>query len=154
MGKRTLEDILTDGMKHNGGGRESLVRLLSDVNHESGSISESDMRAIAEKTKLSPAEVESVASFYSFLSRTPRGRHCVRLCNTISCHMQDARAVLQAVEKELGIKAGETTPDGRITLETTSCLGLCDQSPAILVDETAYSKLTPEMACTIVRGLN
>jgi NADH:ubiquinone oxidoreductase subunit E len=68
--------------------------------------------------------------------------------------MQDALAVLRAVEKELGIKAGETTPDGRITLETTSCLGLCDQSPAILVNETAYSKLTPEMACAIVRGLN
>ncbi len=68
--------------------------------------------------------------------------------------MKGSAGILAALEKELGITAGHTTPDGRITLETTSCIGLCDQSPAMLVDDTPHSRLTPESACEIVRGLS
>jgi NADH:ubiquinone oxidoreductase subunit E len=67
--------------------------------------------------------------------------------------MKESGAILSALEKDLGIGEGGTTPDGRVTLETTNCLGLCDQSPAMLVDDVAYTGLTPAKACEVVRAL-
>jgi NADH:ubiquinone oxidoreductase subunit E len=144
---------VAEGVGSHGGGRGSVLMLLTDVNRELGYVSEEAMREIAKASGVSTAEVQSVASFYSFISTVPRGRHIVRLCRTISCEMKGSAGVLAAIEKELGIQAGQTTPDGTVTLETTSCLGLCDKSPAMLVDDTPHSGLTPEKACEIVRGL-
>ncbi len=154
MPARPLNQIVAEGAAKYGRTQEGVLRLLTDVNRETGSVSEEAVSAIAKACGVSTAEVQSVATFYSFLSLKPRGRHIVRLCRTISCSMKGSECILSAVEKELGISAGQTTPDGRITLETTSCIGLCDQSPAMLVDDTAHSRLTPEKACEIVRGLN
>ncbi len=136
-----------------GRGQESVLRILTDVNRAAGCVSAEAIQAIAKATGVSTAEVQSVATFYSFISLASRGRHIVRLCNTISCAMKGSAGILEAVEKELGISAGQTSPDGRITLETTSCLGLCDRSPAMLVDDTPHTGLTPEGACAILRSL-
>jgi len=149
----TPEQIVEEGLSRYGTGRDAVMQLLTDVNNELGYVPEEAMRAIAGAVGVSNAEIYSVVSFYSFLSTQPRGRHIVRLCNTISCAMKGADKVLAALRDELGINVGETTEDGRVTLETTSCIGLCDQSPAMLVDDVPHSRLTPEMACEIVRGL-
>lgn len=151
---RQAAEIVADGVSLHGAGRGSVLMLLTDVNRECGSVSHEAMREIAGVCKASVAEVLGVATFYSFISIEPRGRHIVRLCETISCRMKGAGEILEAVEKELGIIAGQTTSDGLVTLETTSCLGLCDQSPAMLVDDTPHSRLTPEKACEIVRALS
>lgn len=153
MSGRPISQIIEEGAGRYGRNQEAVLRLLTDVDRELGSVSEEAMAAIAKCCRVSSAEVQSVATFYSFISTRPRGRHLVRLCRTISCSMKGSAGILAALEKELGIAAGQTTPDGRITLETTSCIGLCDQSPAMLVDDTPHSRLTPEMACEIVRGL-
>lgn len=150
---RSAEQIVEEGLSRYGSGREAVMQLLTDVNNELGYVPEEAMRAIAKAVGVSNAEIYSVVSFYSFLSIEPRGRHIVRLCKTISCAMKDSADILDALRGELGIGVGETTEDGRVTLETTSCIGLCDQSPAMLVNDVPHSRLTPEKACEIVRGL-
>lgn len=154
MPARPVSQIVAEGADRYGRNQEGVLRLLTDVNRETGSVSEEAVSSIAKACGVSTAEVQSVATFYSFISLKPRGRHVVRLCRTMSCSMKSSAGILAALEKELGITAGRTTPDGRITLETTSCIGLCDQSPAMLVDDTPHSRLTPERACEIVRGLD
>jgi len=150
---RTPEQVVADAAGRVGSTPDSVLRLLQEVNGELGHVSPESVREISRITGVSTAQVQGVASFYSFLSLRPRGRHIVRLCTTVSCEMKGSERLLEALEKELCICAGETTPDGRVTLETTSCLGLCDKSPAMLVDDVPYSGLTPEKACEIVRGL-
>ena len=150
---RSAEQIVEEGLSRYGSGREAVMQLLTDVNNELGYVPEEAMRAIAKAVGVSNAEIYSVVSFYSFFSIEPRGRHIVRLCKTISCAMKGSADILDALKGELGIGVGETTEDGRVTLETTSCIGLCDQSPAMLADDVPHSRLTPEKACEIVRGL-
>lgn len=146
-------EIVAEGLGEYGSGRERMIQLLTKVNNELGYIPPEAMKGIAEALDVSSAEVYSVVSFYSFLSAEPRGRNIVRVCNTISCEMQGQRAVLEAICGELGIEVGDTTPDGRVTLETTACIGLCDQAPAMLVNETPHTRLTPEKARGIIAGL-
>lgn len=150
---RPIDQIVSDGVARFGGGQGCVLRLLTDMDREHGFVSEDAIRAIAVAAGVSTAEVASVASFYSFISLRPRGRHIVRLCGTVSCDMKGSAGILAALEKELGIRAGETTPDGEVTLETTSCLGLCDKAPAMLVDDLPCVELTPESACEAVRAL-
>ncbi|OPL18251.1 MAG: hypothetical protein AVO35_05225 [Candidatus Aegiribacteria sp. MLS_C] len=150
---RNPVDIVTSAMEKYGSGREAIMQMLTDVNRELGYIPEEAIRAIAAAVGVSNAEIYSVLSFYSFFSTEPRGRNIVRLCNTISCRMAGAGDILAAIEDELGIRAGETTPDDRVTLETTSCIGLCDQGPAMLVNDTPHTRLTPDEARRIIAGL-
>lgn len=150
---RNPVDIVASAMEKYGSGREAIMQMLTDVNRELGYIPEEAIRAIAAAVGVSNAEIYSVLSFYSFFSTEPRGRNIVRLCNTISCRMAGAMDILAAIEDELGIMAGETTQDDRVTLETTSCIGLCDQGPAMLVNDTPHTRLTPEEARRIVAGL-
>lgn len=150
---RRPEDVVSAAVVKHGSGREAVMGILTDVNREFGYIPEDAIKAVARTVNVSNAEVYSVLSFYSFFSVKPRGRNIVRLCNTISCEMSGSGDILDAIEKEFGIKAGETTADGRITLETTSCIGLCDQSPAMLVNDTPHTRLTPEQTRRILAGL-
>lgn len=146
-------DIVKEALQKYGSEREAIMQLLTRVNEEMGWIPEEAITAIAEATDVSAAEVYSVVSFYSFFSTRPRGRNIVRLCSTISCAMAGQDRVLAALVDEFGIEPFETTEDGRITIETTPCIGLCDQAPAMLVNGEPHVKLTPEKACEIVRGL-
>ena len=100
-----------------------------------------------------PVEVNSVISFYSFQHEIPQGRNIVRLCKTIACDMAGKTDVEKAVQRELGISFGETTKDNRITLEHTNCLGMCDQGPAMLVNEKVYTHLDPETAVKILNEI-
>lgn len=150
---RDCMEIVAEGLREYGSGRQRMIQLLTRVNNELGYIPPEAMKGIAEALDVSSAEVYSVVSFYSFLSAEPRGRNIVRVCNTISCMMKGQREVLEAVCGELGIEAGDTTPDGRVTIETTACIGLCDQAPAMLVNDTPHTRLTPEKARAIVAGL-
>ncbi len=101
---------------------------------------------VAERLRLSPAEVAGVASFYSFLGTQQRGRSVVRLCRSISCDLCEKDRIARELETLLGIRFGETTADGTFTLEWTNCIGMCDQGPALLVDGELHARVTPEKA--------
>ena len=102
---------------------------------------------------MAAVEVYSVITFYSFLKSKQRGRNIVRLCKTISCDLQGRHDVEEAIRRELGITFGETTKDNRITLEYTNCLGMCDQGPAMIINERVYTKLDPEKTIKILNDI-
>jgi NADH:ubiquinone oxidoreductase subunit E len=123
---------------------EALVEMLRELSDESGHLDRETLQALSERLKLPESRVMSVASFYSMINVEPQGRHVVKLCQDAPCHVAGGRAVWEALEKELGIAFGETTPDGEWSLLPTSCIGLCAVGPVMLVDEDVYGNLTPE----------
>jgi len=96
--------------------------------------------------------VYGVVSFYSFLDHRPKGKFVIRLCRTLSCDMQGKDRVARQLENDLGIRFGETTPDGKFTLEWANCIGMCDQGPALLVNEQVFTRVTPEKVHDILEG--
>jgi NADH:ubiquinone oxidoreductase subunit E len=100
-----------------------------------------------------PVEVHSVISFYSFLHSFPRGKNIVQVCKSVTCEMHGKDKVNKAIERELGIKFGETTRDNKFTLQHTNCLGMCDEGPAMLVNSNIYTKLDPEKAVLILNEI-
>ena len=123
--------------------RADLVERLKEVQHRYGHVPEGAIAELAESLAIPVHEVYGVASFYSFLSTKPLGRNVIRVCRSLPCYLKSAEMIMAAVEKELGIGLGETTPDGRFTFELTNCIGLCDHAPAMLVNGDPHVDLTP-----------
>ena len=136
-----------------GRGHEALMPILQDLNKSHGYISGEAMIHIGKALNVPRSEVYGTVTFYSFLSARPRGRHVIRVCRTISCEMQGNRhPVMTALAEELGIGLGGTTADKLFTLEETNCIGMCDQGPAMLVNEDVHVRLTPETVREILAG--
>jgi len=133
-----------------GPGRSSLIPILQDVKSRHHEIDAETMQTIADLLDIHPVEVYSVASFYAFLHGAPEGRFVIRLCGTLSCDFAGKAAVADALREELGIDFDETTDDGLFTLEWASCVGMCDQGPALLVNDEVYTRVTPESARQIL----
>ena len=98
---------------------------------------------IADGLGISLSEVYGVATFYSQFSLTPKGEHRISVCLGTACYVKGADKVLEAVEKHLGIKSGETTPDGKFTIQDTRCLGCCGLAPVMTINEDVYGRLVP-----------
>ena len=90
------------------------------------------------------AEAYGVATFYSYLSVEPRGKNVIRICESAPCHVAGAEEVVSALESELGIKMGETTADGKFTLEFTECVGQCQATPIITINSKPYEDMSAE----------
>jgi [NiFe] hydrogenase diaphorase moiety large subunit len=133
-----------------GGGREALMPVLQEVQRKYSYISSYAMQVIADTLGIHPVEVYSVVSFYSFLHHEKQGKFVIRLCDTISCDMAGKDRVARQLEAELGIRFGETTENGRFTLEWAPCMGMCDQGPAMLVNDDMYTQVTPRMVLEII----
>ncbi len=133
--------------------RSALLPILQEIQERKGWISDRDMQETAERLGIHPVEVYSVVTFYTFLSTEKKGRHVIRVSRCISSVMAGAEKVLAAFEKALGIRAGQTTPDGRLTLEWVNCVGLCDQAPAVLVDGRPLGRVSPRKVKRILDDL-
>jgi [NiFe] hydrogenase diaphorase moiety large subunit len=131
----------------------ALLDLVRDVQAEYGQVPEDALAGIAAHLKLSEAEVRGAVSFYHFFSLAPRGASTVYLNDSITSRMKGRPAVAKAFEEEAGCAFGQVSPDGRIGLFATSCIGMNDQEPSAIVDGTVFTALTPEKARAIVRGL-
>jgi len=129
--------------ERHGGNRTALLPILQEIQARYAQIDGHTMQVVADMLDIHPVEVYSVVSFYSLFTAQPKGRFAVRLCKTISCAMQGKDQVARQLETDLGIKFGETTTDGMFSLDWAHCLGLCDRGPALLVDETVYTEVTP-----------
>ena len=92
---------------------------------------------------ISAAELEGVATFYSLIFRQPVGRHVIKLCDSISCYLTGYDALRAALEQQLGIGYGQTTPDQRFTLLPVCCLGACDRGPALMIDDDLHGDVAP-----------
>jgi len=132
--------------------RSGLMPILQAIQSKYQHISDFAMQEIANLLDIHPVEVYGVVTFYAFLRAKSTGKFVFRLCKTISCDMAGKANVARQLENELGIKFGETTGDGRFSLEYANCLGLCDQGPALLVNDIAFTKVTPEKVHEIIKG--
>jgi NADH-quinone oxidoreductase subunit E len=133
--------------------RGALLGALHLVQREHGFVAPEAMREVAELFGIEPIEVLEVVSFYNMLHARPTGRHHVYVCTNLPCSLRGARDLLRGLEEHLGIEAGETTPDGRVTLGHEECLGACAWAPMLRVDETYHESLDLETARRIVDGL-
>jgi len=130
----------------------SALRAAQEQNH--GHLSPELMDAVAEYLKLPPVQVYEVASFYSMFETHPCGRHHVSVCTNISCMLRGGEEILRHVERKLGIKVGESTPDGRIFLkQEEECLAACNGAPMMMVDHVFHEHLTPESVDRVLDGL-
>jgi len=130
--------------------RTSLVPILVEVKRKYHRIDSYAMQVIGDLLGIHPVEVHSVVSFYAFLGDRHQGRFVIRLCRTISCAMQGKDRVMRQLENDLGIRFGETTADGSFTLEWANCMGMCDQGPALLVNDRIFTRVTPEQVHEIL----
>lgn len=148
--KNALSEEIESYIKKYGDDRSSLLMILHEIQKNHRTISEFAQQEVARLLNIHPVEVYSVISFFSFLNSNPKGRNLVRICQTISCDMKGKQAIVNAIERELGIKIGETTKDNKFTVEYANCLGLCDEGPAIAINDRVYTNLTPEKAVELL----
>ncbi len=130
-----------------------LMDIVRAVQEEFGCISDEAIDAIAETISIPRVEVEGLVTFYSFLSKEPKGKIVIRLCNDIIDRMFDVDTIAEAFTRELEIEFGETTDDGEISLEYTPCIGMCDQAPAALVNNEVVTYLSTDKVKDIVKTL-
>ncbi len=130
--------------------RSALIPILQDIQRSQYYVSDYAMQEVADALGIHPVEVYGVVSFYSFLTDKPQGRFVIRLCRTITCDMAGKDRIASQLENDLGICFGETTPCGTFTLEWANCLGMCDQGPAMLVNNRVYTRVTPQMVDDIL----
>jgi [NiFe] hydrogenase diaphorase moiety large subunit len=131
--------------------RSSLLQILQDIQRKHNHISDFAQQEIARLLSIHPVEVNSVISFYSFLHSEPQGRNTIKLCRTISCDIAGKQKIEDALTRELGISFGETSKDKKYTLEHTNCIGMCDQGPAMLINDKVFTRLDPEKAVNILK---
>ena len=128
-----------------------LVRLKK-VQSQFGYISGESIIEVAQSLDLPVSEVYGVATFYSFLATKPLGRNVIRVCKSLPCHLKHAEMTIDSLESALGIKPGETTADGKFSLELTNCIGACDYAPAMLINHDLYGNLTPDTTSQILKS--
>ena len=134
-------------------GRSALLPLLHLVQSEDGYLTPAGIAFCAAQLGLTAAEVTAVATFYSMYRRTPTGEYLVGVCTNTLCAIMGGDAILEALQDYLGIHAGQTTDDGRVTLEHIECNAACDYAPVVMVNWEFYDNQTPSSARDLVDGL-
>jgi NADH-quinone oxidoreductase subunit E len=127
-----------------GNKRESLIPIFQGIVDKNYYLSKEAMLEVAKVLDISAAETYGTASFFSFLDTEAKGKYKIRICKSITCDMKGKSAILATLEDMLKIKVGETTEDLVFSLLQTNCIGLCDQGPAMLINDNYYTKLTAE----------
>jgi bidirectional [NiFe] hydrogenase diaphorase subunit len=138
-------------------GREphALIETLHTVQECFGYLDENALRFVAAMLSVPLSRVYGVATFYHFFTLKPQGKHTCVVCTGTACYIKGAPALLAAVEKTYGIKPGETTPDGELSLVTARCLGSCGLAPAAVVDSVVLGKVVPAgMLARVAKGIH
>jgi len=123
--------------------KEDLIPILMKVNQEIGFIPKEAMKQISLRIHVPQSQLYSVATFYHMFFTKQTGRHVIKFCESAPCHVVGGHEVFDALKIELELEPGETSSDGKWTLTTTSCLGICGVGPVIMVDEDIYGNITP-----------
>jgi NADH-quinone oxidoreductase subunit E len=132
------------------GERGELIAILEEIQAKYSYLPEKALRILAEKTGRSLVDIYGVATFYKSFSLKPRGKHLISVCLGTACHVRGGSSIAEAFQRNLGIQAGETTPDKEITLETVNCLGACALGPIVVVDGHYFSNVMLQKVGDIV----
>lgn len=129
----------------------SMLPILHDLQAVFGCVPPAAVRLVADVLNLTRAEVHGVVSFYHDFREQPAGRHVLKLCRAEACQSMDGEQLARELLDRLGLEWGDTTPDGRLTVEATYCLGLCACAPSAMLDGEPVARLTPASLQDIVR---
>ena len=146
--KESIEKILAEYR----GERQALLPALHLVQEREGYISEEVISYLASRLSLPSVDVYGMVTFYTLFSLKKEGKNIIRVCVSLPCYLKGGNQILETLKEELGIKEYQTTPDKRFTLEPVSCLGLCDQAPAMMINDKVYGNLTRRKVREIIRG--
>ena len=135
-------------------GRAALLPVLHMAQDTFGHISLEAEEYVAGLFGLSPAHVHEVVTFYTLFFQKPKGRHVVAVCHNLSCHIAGAQDILAHLKRRLGVEVGETTDDGRVTLQAVECLCACEAAPMMQVDDGYELHLTTEKVDRLLEGLS
>lgn len=141
---RDVSAVVEAAIAHHGDTAEALVPILSEVNDKLGYLPVDALTQISKSLRVPGSQLISTASFYRLLSTKPRGKHVIRFCESAPCHVMGGRQIWRALQETLELGPGETSADGKWTLLTTSCPGICGVGPVIMIDDDVYGNLAPE----------
>ena len=141
-----------EGIATQGKGRGDLLVLLEEAQNRFGYLSAELIAELAKSLDMSLSDVYGMATFYSFLATKPQGRNVIRICRSLPCYLKNYQNIAESVEKKIGIKPGETTPDGKFSLELTNCIGACDKAPAMMINNEVHGDLTPSKITRILKS--
>ncbi len=134
--------------------RSACMAAMQAVQREVGHLTEEDMREVAEMLGINPVRVHEVGAFYTMYNvQRPVGRYHIQVCTNLSCSLLGAEHIVNVIERRLGIKVGQTTPDNKFTLSTVQCLGSCGTAPMMQINYDYHEDLTEERVVEILDGL-
>jgi len=137
---KKLDEIIANHKNQQG----SLMPVLHETQELFGYLPEEAQKKISKELNIPLAEIYGVATFYSRFTLKPRGEHTIGVCLGTACYVKNAQLVFERLQKELNVKPGDTTEDGKFTLEATRCLGCCGLAPVMMIGEDVYGKLVPD----------
>jgi NADH-quinone oxidoreductase subunit E len=149
VNQRQLKSKIKNILVRNGNDRGMLVSILQDMQAEFGYLSREAITEVSQQLNIPLSQVYGVATFFKAFSLVPRGRHQIQVCLGTACHVRGSEKILDAVERELGIKPGENDTDLNFSLETVNCVGACALGPIVIVD----GKYSGEMKIESVKPL-
>ncbi len=132
--------------------KSALIDILHDTQAAIGYLPKETLEEIHQGLNVPLSRVYSVATFFKAFSLTPRGRNLINVCMGTACHVRGSDKVLSQIEKELGIKNGENTPDLKFTLETVNCVGACALGPMLIIGEDYNGEMTPEKVGEVLKN--
>ncbi|HXG27438.1 MAG TPA: NADH-quinone oxidoreductase subunit NuoE [Nevskiales bacterium] len=135
------KDQIRHEMAHYEDPRAASIEALKIVQKRHGWVSDEQLKAAAELLGMSAEQLDSVATFYNLIYRRPVGRHVIKLCDSVACHIMGYDRLRERLQQKLGIGLGQTTADNRFTLLPIPCLGTCDHAPAMLVGDDLHRDL-------------
>lgn len=147
--EHTLNTILAE---FKGATRDKLIPILQEVQERQGFISRESVVAVGDFLNLPASKIYGVATFYNQFRFEPKGRYHILMCRGTACHVKGSAAILESIENDLGIKAGETTRDGLFSIEVVACLGACGLAPLISINEEFYGNVTTESVEKILQS--
>jgi NADH-quinone oxidoreductase subunit E len=132
----------------------AVIPILQQTQEVFGYLPREVLEAISRKMHIPLSDLYGVATFYAQFYLTRRGKHIIRSCDGTACHVRGAARIIETVEKELGVRAGQTTPDYKYTYEVVYCLGSCGLAPVAVIDGKVVGQMTPAKLVEIVRELD
>ena len=132
------------------GEKQELIPILQDTQEQFRYLPAAAMKEIARFLRMPESTVYGVSTFYAQFKLTPLGRKIIRICRGTACHVRGAAKVLSELEKQLGIKAGETTEDLEYTLETVACIGACALAPTMTIENETYGKMSTKKVAEVL----
>jgi len=138
-------------MRRHGNEPHALIETLHAVQESFGYLEPAALEFVAAALRVPPSKVFGVATFYHFFTLKPKGEHTCVVCTGTACYIKGAGEILDQIEQEFGLKPGETTEDGKLSLLTARCFGSCGLAPVAVFDREVVGKLTPQEACARIR---